>query len=83
MTFQTGKMKSNYRDVKVPNVTDDTVWFIYRGNDNYRRFNYFTWVKVPDSPYAGFEISVAGRIVDQDGLEHLIAGIRDGVRMVK
>jgi len=80
---QTEKMNRYYRDVTVHKTTDDTVWFIYRSNDNYRRYNYFTWVRTTGSPYAGFEISVAGRIADAEGLADLIGKVRAGARMME
>lgn len=80
---QTEKMRQYYRDVKVPNISDDTVWFAYRSNDNYRRFNYFTWVPAPGSAYADFEISVAGRNRDQAGLSDLLEKVKMGVREVR
>lgn len=83
VSHQTDKMRENYRDVKVPNVTADSVWFTFRSPDNFHRYNYFAWVASPGSPYAGLEISVAGRIVDQDGLAQLLSTVQQSARQVR
>lgn len=82
---QKRKMLSNYRDVRVLRQSDDTIWFVYRTNDNYRRFNYFAWVPVPGTNLAGFELSVAGRVADQagtrGGLQDLLEKVKGSVKL--
>ena len=77
------KFQKTYRDVHVIRLESDSAWFAYRTGDNYRRFNYFAWVTMPDTPYAGFELSVAGRERDQDGLADLLETVKRSVRMVR
>jgi len=76
------KFEQSYRDVHITKVTSDSIWLAYRTADNYRRFNYFAWLTVPGQPYAGFELSVAGRAADQDGLADLLEKVTRSVRMV-
>lgn len=77
------KMEGAYRDVQVLHVGDDSIWFAYRTAGNLRRFDYFAWVRVPGQPYAGFELSVAGRTTDQTGLADLLDRVQASVRMVR
>lgn len=87
MLVQTTKMQKSYADERVIHATDDTVWYEYRSDDDHHRFNDFAWVPFPaggpNAGYAGFELSVAGREVDQAGLDALLATVRDSVRMVR
>ncbi|MEP9382178.1 hypothetical protein [Nocardioides sp. KR10-350] len=76
-------MERYYRDVRVIQITDDSVWFYLRSNGNLKRYNYFAWVTVPGMAYAGFELSVAGRDRDQDGLAELLEKVQKSVRMVR
>jgi hypothetical protein len=82
MTLQNSKM-AGYADEKVDDSTDDTVWYEYRTADNYDRFNDFAWVRLPGSPYAGFELSVWGRAVDRPGLDVLLETVRDSVTLIR
>lgn len=77
------KFEKTYRDVQVLRLEPDSIRFAYRTDDNFRRFNDFAWVPVAASPYAGFEISVAGRDRDQDGLADLVAKVQRSVRMIR
>lgn len=74
---------TSYRDVHVVKFEKDAIWFAYRTPDNYRRFNYFAWVAAAGQSDAGFEISVAGRTGDQEGLADLIARVAGSVRQVR
>lgn len=77
------KFQKSYRDVQVLRLQPDSIWFSYRTGENYKRFNYFAWVTLPGSPYAGFELSVAGRDRDREGLADLLQKAKDSLRLVR
>lgn len=77
------KLEAAYRDVQVRHVDGDSIWFSYRSAGDLRRFDYFAWVRVAGQPYAGFELSVAGRDVDRAGLADLLARVKQSVHMVR
>jgi len=84
ITVQDDSMAHTYPDERVVHATGDTVWYEYRSvPDNLHRFDDFAWVRLPDSPYAGFELSVFGRKVDRAGLDDLIGTVRDSVTLVR
>jgi hypothetical protein len=61
-----------YRDVEILDRTDDLLAFSYRDPfTNRQRFNTFMWFTAPGGTTADFEMSVVGRVVDQEGLDDL------------
>ncbi|MFT4084862.1 MAG: hypothetical protein QM638_19960 [Nocardioides sp.] len=70
-------------DFQLIRETSDSAWYSFRSEDNYHRLNYFAWVRIPDSPYAGFELSVSGRVEDRNGLADLLKRVQESVRMVR
>lgn len=85
VAIQTANMKKLYQDVTVirPPSDPDSVWYSYRSDDNYHRLNYFAWVTAPGTSFAGFELSVAGRLSDKDGLADLLEKVKASVRPVR
>lgn len=77
------KFQDAYRDVQVIRLEPDSIWFSYRTEENYKRFNYFAWVTSPGSPYAGFELSVAGRDRDRQGLADLLDTMKRSVTRIR
>ncbi|MEX0426014.1 hypothetical protein AB3X52_00155 [Nocardioides sp. DS6] len=77
------KFDTSYRDVHVVKIEPDSIWFAYRTGDNFRRFNYFAWVVADGETNAGFELSVAGRSADQDGLADLLDKVARSARRVR
>ena len=72
-----------YDDVEVLNQTSDELWFSYREPDeNTQRFDLFKWFTPPDRPDAVFEMSVAGRAVDEPGMEDLLERVAASVHQV-
>jgi hypothetical protein len=72
-----------YDDVQVLAQTSDQLSFTYREpTENTKRFDMFQWFQAPGSSEADFEMSVAGRSVDQAGMEDLLQQVAASVRKV-
>jgi hypothetical protein len=76
-------VRSIYEDVEVLGETADQLGFTYREPDeNTQRFDMFQWFVAPGGTEADFEMSVAGRGVDQSGMQDLLEHVAASVRKV-
>jgi len=75
-------MREAYDEVTVSGRTEDSVRFAFRDGTNRLRLNYFRWFAAPGSSEATLEMSVAGRQVDEPGLEALFAAFASTLKAV-
>jgi hypothetical protein len=65
-------MQRAYDDVDILQRTDDAVYFTLRDGNNRLRYNFFRWFAWNDDLDATLEVSVAGRLQDEQGLRSLL-----------
>lgn len=70
-------------DVEVYGRTEDSVRFRFRDGNNRLRLNYFRYFVGPQSSEASLEMSVAGRQVDEAGLDWLFAAFASTLEPIR
>jgi hypothetical protein len=76
-------VRKAYAEVTVLVRTEDSLRFTFRDGTNHLRYNYFRWFGGPQSSEASLEMSVAGRKVDEAGLEALFTAFASTLRPVR
>jgi hypothetical protein len=73
-----------YQDFEVLDRSDSTVYFRFRTKDGDRlRYNFFRWLAVPGAEEATLEMSLAGRAVDEEGMQALFGQFAAQARPVE
>jgi hypothetical protein len=82
VTARLAAVRQAYDEVTVLSQREDSLKFTFRDGNNRLRYNYFQWFAAPGSSEASLEMSVAGREVDEPGLDDLFAAFASTLQAV-
>jgi hypothetical protein len=80
VTSRLAAVRKAYGEVVVLRRTEDSIRFTFRDGTDRLRYDYFRWFAGPQSSEASLEMSVAGRKVDEAGLDALFAAFASTLR---